>query len=78
MTAGPRELIARAYFTGYDTGLRGALPRYRPPAGLPERRAELLTLLYARGYRLGRIAAGLPLPATSIRDELTETLSPPA
>ncbi len=73
MTAGPRELVTRAYFAGHDAGKRGDLPRYRPPAGLPRERADLLALLYVRGYRAGRLSAGLPMPADTIRDELTET-----
>ncbi len=37
------------------------------------KRPDLPALLYARGYRRGRLAADLPMPADTIRDELTET-----
>ncbi len=47
--------------------------RQGPPRALPRKRADhLLALLYARGYRRGRLAADLPMPADTIRDELTE------
>ncbi len=72
VTAGPRELVTRAYFTGHADGLGGRGPHYRAPRALPRKRADLLALLYARGYRRGRLAADLPMPASTIRDELTE------
>lgn len=75
--AGARELITRAYFDGIDQGQRGDPPAYQLPPGLTPTREALLRLLHARGYRLGRLAGGHPMPAATIRDELTETTQPP-
>ncbi len=38
VTAGPRELVTRAYFTGYADGLGGRAPHYRAPQRTAGRR----------------------------------------